>query len=81
MVGNRPAAKRPAQTPVRVPVEHRGRRGFLPIETNTFDRVFISVVCFVAIHLLWMRFVESWLPLWIATVISLVLATVIVRRG
>lgn len=66
---------------VETPVEHRGRRGFLPIETNTFDRVFISVVCFVAIHLLWMRFVESILPLWIATVLSLILAVVIVRKG
>ena len=40
------------ERPVQAPVEHRGRQGFLPFETNTFDRVFISVVCFVAIHLL-----------------------------
>ncbi|RIK52961.1 MAG: hypothetical protein DCC57_09080 [Chloroflexi bacterium] len=66
---------------VQAPVEHRGRRGFLPFETNTFDRVFISVLCFVAIHLLWMRFVESFLPLWIATLITLALAVVIVRKG
>ena len=63
------------------PLEYNGRRGFLPIKTNTFDRVFISVVCFVALHLLWLRFVEVYAPLWIATVISLVLAVVIVRRG
>jgi predicted small integral membrane protein len=67
--------------PVQAPVEHRGRQGFLPFETNTFDRVFISVVCFVAIHLLWMRFLEAHLSLWIATILSLVLAVVIVRRG
>lgn len=66
---------------IQAPVEHRGRRGFLPIETNTFDRVFISVLCFVALHLLWMRFVESILPLWVATVLSLILAVVIVRKG
>ena len=67
---------------VTAPVRHvAGRRGFLPIRTNTFDRVFISVVCFVAIHLLWMRFVEVFLPLWIATILSLVLAVIIVRRG
>ncbi len=66
---------------VQAPVEHRGRRGFLPIETNTFDRVFISVLCFVAIHLLWMRFVESFLPLWVATLINLALAVWIVRKG
>lgn len=69
------------QRVVQAPVAHRGRQGFLPIETNTFDRVFISVLCFVAIHLLWMRFVESFLPLWIATLITLALAVVIVRKG
>ena len=57
------------------------RPGFLPIETNTFDRVFISVVCLIAIHLLWLRFLEAALPLWIATIISLILGVVIVRKG
>jgi predicted small integral membrane protein len=55
--------------------------GFLPIKTNTFDRVFISVVCFIAIHLLWMRFVEEFIPLFVATIISLILAVIIVRWG
>lgn len=66
---------------IAAPVEHSGRQGFLPIETNTFDRYFISVVVFVAISLLWMRFVEAYLPLWISTVISVILGAVIVRRG
>lgn len=57
------------------------KEGFLPIKTNAFDRVFISVVLFIAIHLLWMRFLEASLPLWIATLLSLVLAVVIVRKG
>lgn len=57
------------------------QKGFLPIATNTFDRVFISVVLYIAIHLLWMRFCESFAPLWIATLLSLVIAVVIVRRG
>lgn len=57
------------------------QKGFLPIATNTFDRVFISVVLYIAIHLLWMRFLESFAPLWIATLLSLVIAVVIVRRG
>lgn len=69
------------QRAVQAPVVRRGRRGFLPFETNTFDRVFISVLCFVAIHLLWMRLVESILPLWVATLITLALAVFIVRRG
>jgi len=71
----------PDSRPISSVVEHKGRRGFLPFPTNTFDRVFISVVLFVAIHLLWMRFVEAYIPLWGATVISLILAVVIVRRG
>jgi predicted small integral membrane protein len=63
------------------PVQRTGRQGFLPITTNTFDRCFISVVCFVAIHLLWMRFIEAFIPLIVATLISLVLAVIIVRWG
>ena len=58
------------------------RRGFLPIETNAFDRVFIGVVVFIAIHLLWMRFVEpAGLSLYIATLLSLAAGAVIVARG
>jgi predicted small integral membrane protein len=57
------------------------RQGFLPITTNTFDRVFISIVCFVAINLLWFRFVEAYLPIHVATVISLALAFVIIKWG
>ena len=58
------------------------RAGFLPIETNGFDRAFIGVVLLVAIHLLWMRFLEPLgLSLYIATAISLALGYVIFRRG
>lgn len=68
-------------SPVETPVRHRGRTGFLPIQTNTFDRFFISVVCFVAIHLVWMRFFEAFLSLWFATIIAIVLAYIIIRWG
>jgi predicted small integral membrane protein len=68
--------------PVQAPVHHRGRRGFLPIDTNTFDRVFISVVLFIAISLLWMRFIEPLgIPLWISTVLCIILAVFIIRKG
>jgi predicted small integral membrane protein len=67
---------------VEAPVEHTGRQGFLPIKTNAFDRVFISVVIFVAINLLWMRFLEpAGIPLWIASVLCILLGIVIVRKG
>lgn len=68
--------------PVQAPVQHKGRRGFLPIDTNTFDRVFISVILFVAISLLWMRFIEPHgIPLWISTVLCVILAIFIIRKG
>ena len=61
--------------------DRKQRPGFLPIETNTFDRVFIAVIILVAIHLLWMRFLEAALPLYWATVLSVVVGGVIVMRG
>ena len=58
------------------------KEGFLPIETNAFDRGFIAVVLFVAISLFWMRFLEPLgLSLYIATAISVVLGWFIIKRG
>lgn len=57
------------------------RRGFLPIVTNWFDRLFISAVIWVALSLFWMRFVEPAAPLWISNLIAFVLAVIIVRKG
>ena len=57
------------------------RSGFLPIRTNTFDRFFIGAVVFVAIHLLWMRFIEAYVPLYIATILSVIIGAAIVARG
>jgi predicted small integral membrane protein len=56
--------------------------GFLPIETNWFDRLFISVVIWVALCLFWMRFLEPLgLSVWIATAISIVVGGIIIRKG
>jgi predicted small integral membrane protein len=72
----------PNGDPIAHPVEKRvDRRGFLPIRTNAFDRGFIAVVLFIAIHLLWMRFVEAQLSLYVATALSLAVGYVIVRYG
>lgn len=58
------------------------RNGFLPIETNWFDRLFISVVLWVALSLFWFRFLEPLgLSIWICVAISVVLAVIIVSRG
>ncbi|MCC7319688.1 MAG: hypothetical protein IT542_01795 [Rubellimicrobium sp.] len=58
------------------------RPGFLPIETNWFDRLFIGVILYVAQSLLWLRFIEPvGLSIWISTAISVVLTIHIIRRG
>ena len=53
----------------------------MPIVTNWFDRLFISVVIWVALSLFWMRRVEPTLPLWVSNIIALTLAVVIIRKG
>jgi predicted small integral membrane protein len=57
------------------------KTGFLPIHTNAFDRVFIGTIIFVAVHLFWMRFLEVHLPLFLATILSVVIGWIIVARG
>ena len=57
------------------------RTGFLPIVTNWFDRVFVGIYLFVALELLWMRFMEQWIPLVVCHVLALALAALIVWRG
>ena len=56
-------------------------RGFLPIQTNWFDRLFISIYIGVALELLWMRFLEAAIPLWVCHIIVIALGVVIIRRG
>lgn len=64
------------------PADAKPDVGFLPIQTNWFDRVFISVVIWVALSLLWFRFVEPLgLSIWISNLIALALAVVIIRKG
>ena len=74
---------RPDEEPITAPAaeHHVDRKGFLPFPTNAFDRVFISVVCFIAIGLLWMRFVEAYIPLYVGGILSLILAVMIIRKG
>ncbi|API53344.1 DUF2160 domain-containing protein [Rhizobium leguminosarum] len=56
--------------------------GFLPIETNWFDRLFISIVIWVALSLFWMRFIEPFgLSVWFAAAISAVLGAYVVWKG
>ena len=67
---------------VAAPPPSAQKQGFLPIETNWFDRLFIAVVIWVALSLFWFRFVEPMGPsIWISNVIALVLAVWIIRKG
>lgn len=56
--------------------------GFLPIETNWFDRLFIAVVIWVALSFFWFRFIEPLgLSIWISNLLALAVAVVIIRKG
>ena len=57
------------------------RTGFLPIDTNWFDRLFVSIYLGVALELFWMRFLEQAIPLAVCHVIVLALGALIVWRG
>ena len=64
------------------PVAHSTwREGFLPIETNWFDRLFIGVVGHVALNLLWMRFLEAYIPLIVATVLGIAWLVITMKWG
>ncbi len=69
------------ETIITAPVTRKARKGFLPFHTNTFDRYFISVLIFVALSLIWLRFIEAFLPIWIAPILSILIGIVIVRKG
>ncbi len=56
--------------------------GFLPIETNWFDRLFLSVVIWIALCLFWFRFIEPLgLSIWIANASAAALAFIIIKKG
>ncbi|HSV32368.1 MAG TPA: hypothetical protein VLH40_10190 [Atribacteraceae bacterium] len=53
----------------------------LPMETNFFDRLFIGIVVMFGTHLLWVRFLEQFVPLLAATVGSLVFLILLLIYG
>ncbi|NDW04111.1 DUF2160 family membrane protein [Jiella pacifica] len=64
------------------PLDRKERDGFLPIQTNWFDRIFISVIIWVALSLFWLRFMEpAGLPLTISNVVAVLLGVYIVWKG
>lgn len=67
--------------PVATTAGKQERVGFLPIVTNWFDRVFVAIYLFVALELLWMRFLEQSIPLMVCHVLAVALGALIVWRG
>lgn len=63
------------------PIEPMGRKGFLPIPTNWFDRLFIGVIGHVALNLLWLRFLEGNMPLLVGTILGIIWIVVVLRWG
>jgi len=81
----RPRAALPRLSPAALfssPLPIRGkRRGFLPFETNPWGRIFVSILLTIAIHLLWMRFLEADISLTFATILTAIMTVVIFVRG
>ena len=53
------------------------RRGVLGIDTTRGDRLFVSLLASAFVHLLWLAFIG--MPLWPATLLSVVVAVLIFR--
>ena len=57
------------------------KNGFLPIKTNWFDRLFIGVIIFIAIQLVWMRFIEGFLSINFPITLGILLLIYIIWKG
>lgn len=57
------------------------RRGFLPWHTTWGDRFFVSLLVFFLIALLWLKFVDPYIPIYGALVLGLVIGFFIIKYG
>ncbi len=57
------------------------KKGFLPIKTNWFDRLFIGVISYIALQLLWMRFIENFISINVSVGLGLIFIFLIVWKG
>ena len=55
--------------------------GFLPMKTNWFDKLFIGVISFIALQLLWMRFIETFLSINFSISLGIFLLIYIILKG
>lgn len=57
------------------------RGGFLPWPTAWGDRFFVSLLVFFLLALVWMRFIEPFIPIYWVLVAGLAIGAVIVKWG
>ena len=57
------------------------RIGFLPWTTTWGDRFFLSLLVLLFIGLLWLKFVEPFIPIHGALVLGIIIGTIIVKYG
>jgi predicted small integral membrane protein len=55
--------------------------GFLPWPTSWGDRFFVSLLVFFLISLLWLKFVEPFLPIYVALALGLIIGFIIIKWG
>lgn len=52
-----------------------------PFKTNLWDRFFYGISIMFALHLIWVRFLEQYVPLYVATLGSLIFLAILVITG
>ena len=56
-------------------------RGFLPIKTNWFDRLFIGTISYIALQLIWIRFIEQFASINFAIGIGVLWIIYVILKG
>ena len=57
------------------------KKGFIPLKTNWFDRLFIGVISYIALQLFWMRFLESLISINISIGIGIFWIIFVIWKG
>ena len=57
------------------------KKGFIPLNTNWVDRLFIWVISYIALQLFWMRFMESFISINFAMGIGIVWIIYVIWKG
>ena len=57
------------------------KKGFIPLNTNWFDRLFIGEISYVALQLFWMRFIESFASINFSIGIGIVWIAFVIWKG